>query len=112
VTPLLRHEHRSIRESHSATTAIADEEHYHYTQEDLMTYAEELLQEGMEKGIQKGRLQDKRSVLIRQLSRRFELTDAERELIASSDDPDALDAALDEVVVATDKAGVLSKLNQ
>jgi flagellar biosynthesis/type III secretory pathway protein FliH len=122
----LRHEHRSIRESRSATTAIAGEEHYHYTQEDLMTYAEELLQEGMgkgleqglergleqglERGIQKGQLQDKRDVLTRLLSRRFELTDAERELIASSDDPDALDAALDEFAVASEKASVLSKL--
>jgi hypothetical protein len=99
VTPFLRH---------STTTAIAGEEHYHYTQEDLMTYAEELLQQG----IQKGQLQSKRSILTRQLTRRFELTDAERELIASSDDPDALDAALDELVVATDKASVLRHLQR
>jgi hypothetical protein len=87
-------------------TAIAGEEHYHYTQEDLMTYAEELLQEGREKG----KLEDKRNILTRLLSRRFDLTEAERELIASSDDPDALDAALDEFAVASEKASVLNKL--
>jgi flagellar biosynthesis/type III secretory pathway protein FliH len=128
VTPLLRHAHRFIGGSQSTATAIAGEEHYHYTQEDLMTYAEELLQEGMEKGlekglergleqglergIQKGQLQGKKDVLTRLLSRRFELTEAERDLIASSDDPDALDAALDQFAVATEKASVLSKLRR
>ncbi|MFW6213876.1 MAG: Rpn family recombination-promoting nuclease/putative transposase [Spirochaetota bacterium] len=91
-------------------TAIAAEAHYESTEEDLMTYAEELLKEGMAKGIRKGELQDKQNVLTRQLSRRFDLTASERELIAACEDPDALDAALDEIVVATEKGQVLSKL--
>ena len=100
------------REEIEYLTAIAAEAHYDSTEEDLMTYAEELLQEGVAKGIRKGELQEKRNVLTRQLSRRFELTDAERDLIATCEDPDALDAALDEIVVATEKSQVLSKLNR
>ena len=100
------------REEIEHLTAIAAEAHYDSTEEDLMTYAEELLKEGMAKGIRKGELQDKQNVLTRQLSRRFELTDAERNLIATCEDPDALDAALDEIVVATEKSQVLSKLNR
>ena len=87
-----------------------------------MTYAEELLQEGLEKGIERGiergmergikrgALDDKRSVLTRQLSRRFSLTENERGRIASCEDPDALDAALDEIIVAETKEAVLAKL--
>ena len=95
------------REDIEYLTAIAAEAHYDSTEEDLMTYAEELLQEG----IKEGALQDKRNVLIRLLTRRFELTDAERDLIAEYDDPAALDAALDEFALATDKSQVLSKLD-
>ena len=75
-----------------------------------MTYAEEPLQEGLEKGIERGALAGKRSVLTRQLSRRFSLTEDERGRIASCEDPDALDAALDEFVVAETKEAVLAKL--
>jgi len=116
------------REEIEYLTAMAAEAHYDSTEEDLMTYAEELLQEGMEKGleqglekgiekgiergIRKGELQDKQNVLARQLSRRFDLTDPERELIATSEDPVALDAALDEIVIATEKQQVLVKLNR
>ena len=79
-----------------------------------MTYAEELLQEGLEKGLEegleKGALADKRAVLIRLVSRRFSLGDAERRRIESCDDPAALDAALDEFAVADSKDAVLAKL--
>ncbi|MFW6261418.1 MAG: hypothetical protein ACOC6J_07525 [Spirochaetota bacterium] len=71
-----------------------------------MTYAEELLQEGLEKGA----LADKRAVLIRLVSRRFSLGETERRRIESCDDPAALDAALDEVVTADSKDAVLAKL--
>ena len=83
-----------------------------------MTYAEELLREGREEGLQEGReegrqegeLREKRAVLVRLLSRKFSLTRDERQRILSSNDPAALDAALDEVVTAEDKDGVLGKL--
>ena len=71
-----------------------------------MTYAEELLKEGLEQG----ELRDKQHVLVRQLTRRFGLSDAEREHIESCEDRDTLDAALDEIVVAPDKKAVLAKL--
>ena len=89
---------------------IARERRYDRVQEDEMTYAEELLQEGLEQGIEKGVLTDKRAVLIRQLSRRFSLSTSERRRIESCDDRDALDAALDEIVVADAKDSVLEKL--
>jgi hypothetical protein len=67
-----------------------------------MTYAEELETEG--------RLRGKQEVLIRQLSRKFGLADPERQLIEATDDTAALDAALDELVVAETKEAVIEKL--
>ncbi|MFW5745697.1 MAG: Rpn family recombination-promoting nuclease/putative transposase [Spirochaetota bacterium] len=94
------------REEMEYLQTLARERRYHSVQEDEMTYAEELLQEGLEKGA----LADKRAVLIRLVSRRFSLGDAERRRIESCDDPAALDAALDEVVTADSKDAVLAKL--
>ena len=71
-----------------------------------MTYAEKLETKGREEG----RLTDKQDVLIRQLSRKFDVSDAERESIRGVEDPDRLDAALDELVVAETKEAVLEKL--
>jgi len=109
---------------------IARKGRYDRVQEDEMTYAEELLQEGLEKGIEQGLekgieqglekgmeqglergvLTDKRAVLVRLLSRRFSLSETERQRIESCDDRDALDAALDEFAVATSKESVLARL--
>ncbi len=75
-----------------------------------MTYAEELLQEGLEKGLQEGSLQRSREVLARQLDRRFGLTETERELILACEDEGALDAALDAILDADSKGEVLDKL--
>ena len=52
----------------------------------------------------------KRATLLRLVSRKFTVTDAERERILSCDDSAALDAALDEFALADEKASVLSKL--
>ncbi len=71
-----------------------------------MTYAEELKTKGREEG----RVADKQDVLIRQLSRKFGLTDAERQRIRGVEDTERLDAALDELVVAETKEAVLEKL--
>jgi hypothetical protein len=76
----------------------------------MMTYAQAMLKEGMDKGIQQGALAGRRAVLARQLSRKHDLSDHERRRIEACDDPDALDAALDEVVVAETKDAVLAKL--
>jgi hypothetical protein len=66
-----------------------------------MTYAEELRAEV--------RVEDRQDVLIRQLSRKFGITDPEHQLIEATDDTAALDAALDELVVAETKEAVLEK---
>ena len=82
--------------------AEAARRRYHDSEEDLMTYAEELRAEV--------RVEDRQDVLIRQLTRKFGLADAERQLIEATDDTAALDAALDELVVAETKEAVLGKL--
>ncbi len=71
-----------------------------------MTYAEELKTKGREEG----RVADKQDVLIRLLSRKFGLTDAERQRIRGVEDTERLDAALDELVVAETKKAVLEQL--
>jgi hypothetical protein len=95
--------------------AQAAKRHYHDTEEDLMSYADVLKREGLERGVQKGRqegrLQDKREVLIRLLDRKFTLTAADKKRIQSTEDPAALDAALDEIVVADTKEAVLARLS-
>lgn len=75
-----------------------------------MTYAEELLREDRQEGRREGELQGRRAVLLRQMTPKFALTDHERQRILSCEDPDALDAALDKVVLADDKGVVLSEL--
>ena len=116
---------RSRSDIELMATVAADRE-YHRAQESLMTYAEELLregrlkgreeghQEGREEGRQEGRregeLQDKRAVLLRLLSRKFTVTDEDRGRVLSCDDPEALDAALDEIVTAEEIGSVLARI--
>lgn len=93
---------------------VAGERHYHRVREDLMTWAEELIregrQEGRQEGLRLGELRDKRAVLVRLVSRRFSLSEAERDRIATCEDPAALDAALDEFAAGADKAAILRRL--
>ena len=58
-----------------------------------------------------GTLGERREVLIRQLSKKFGLTDEERGLIEATDDLDRLAAALDEILFAETKQQVLDKLS-
>lgn len=85
---------------------LAREPQYHRVQENVMTYGEELIKEGVDKG----ELFEKRAVLTRQLERKFGLTEAERVQIEGCEDRGALDAALDELVFAETKVAVLGKL--
>jgi len=64
----------------------------------------------MELAKEKTVLANRQGILIRLLSRRFSLSDDERKRIESCDDRDALDAALDEMVVADSRESVLAKL--
>ena len=63
-----------------------------------MTFAEAKIQEGLQRGREEGRqegeLLGKRAALLRQLSRKFTVTDA----------------TLDEIITADDRATVLGKL--
>ncbi len=94
--------------------AAATRKGYHEVEVGYMTYGQQLLkqgrEEGREVGLEQGALRRSRDVLARQLSRKFGLTDAERERIMACEDQNALDAALDEIVDADSKATVLSKL--
>jgi predicted transposase/invertase (TIGR01784 family) len=94
--------------------AAATRKGYHEVEVGYMTYGQQLLkqgrEEGREEGLEQGALRRSRDVLARQLSRKFGLTDAERERIMACEVQNALDAALDEIVDADSKATVLSKL--
>lgn len=102
------------RKEMEALQTLARQPEYHSVQEYVMTYAKELMQQGFEKGIEQGidegEVRDKRAVLVRQLERKYGLTETERGRIEACDDRNALDAALDEFVFAETKEPVLRKL--
>ena len=89
--------------------AGAKRRRYSDSEEELMTYAEKMRTEGQKIGRQEGRVQEKQEVLVRQLSRKFAVTEADRWRIEETEDTELLDAALDEVVTAESKKQVLSK---
>lgn len=63
--------------------------------------------EGLRK---QGRQQAQREVLVRQMTKKFSITDEERQFIETVDDLDRLAAALDEILVAQTKEQVLALL--
>jgi hypothetical protein len=67
-----------------------------------MTFAQEMRQEG--------KLSEKHEIVKRQMSRKFGLTEGEAEEIDRIEDFAALDAALDEIIDATEKRQVMEKL--
>ena len=75
-----------------------------------MTAAESLRQQGREQGIELGRQDGQREALVRQISKKFGITDRERKLIENVVDLERLAAALDEIVVADTKEQVLRHL--
>ncbi len=74
--------------------------------ENLMTTADKLMEIGMEKGIERGTLLDKKEVLINQISKKFGISEEERLLILAIEDKSKLDLALDEILF-TDSKDVL-----
>ena len=66
--------------------------------------------EGKIEGKVEGVLEDRREVLTRLLTKKFDLSEADRQLIAATDDADRLGAALDEIIDAESKDQVLAKL--
>ena len=105
---------RKARAEMEILQTMARHPEYARVREDVMTYAELLMEdgkaEGKEEGIHEGELLARRATLARLVARRFGLSDRERARIDSCRDPAALDAAIDAVIDAPAKAEVLSKL--
>ena len=80
----------------------------------MMTIAEQWIAEGWQKGRVEGRVEgqveDKQNVLSRLVRLKFGLSDHESQLIMSVCDTDKLDAALDALLTASDKAEILALL--
>ncbi len=66
--------------------------------------------QGLEEGIERGELEDKHNVLIRQLELKYSLSVDEKKHIISINEFNKLDAALDAVVLAKDKENILKLL--
>ncbi len=65
---------------------------------------------GFHQGMEKGELTKQQNVFIRQLDKKFGLSAEDKNLILSINNPEQLDAALDEVVTAESLNLVLAKL--
>ncbi|MCK4542307.1 MAG: Rpn family recombination-promoting nuclease/putative transposase, partial [Spirochaetales bacterium] len=70
----------------------------------FMTLAEQL--------IEKGEIIDKQNILIKQISRKFGVSDPEKIIIKETDSPEILDAALDIILFAKSKSEVISVLEK
>jgi hypothetical protein len=75
--------------------------------EEYMTLYEQTLQVGIEKGT----LLEKQDVLIRQLSKKFGLTEEEKSFIKGIEDAGILEKGLDEILFAESKDQVLVVLH-
>ena len=71
---------------------------------------QDLLNEGMQQGIEKGELNEKHEVLIRQLDLKFGLTEDEKDRIRDVHSPVLLDSALDAFAIGKDKLDLLALL--
>jgi len=86
--------------------------------EQAMTIAAQLINEGMKQGIEKGKrqgieqgiIQEKQIVLIRQLNKKFGISEQEEAFIRNYSNLDALDQALDKILFAETKEEVLNCL--
>ena len=86
--------------------AESREKGYTEIEEDVMTFAEAKLQEGL----QKGTLKEKRDVVKRFLDRKFGLSEEEAAEIDRIEDLEVLDSAFDELIDAEEKRQVMEKL--
>ncbi len=73
---------------------------------------EDGINKGIEQGIERGKLVDKQETLIRQLDKKFGLSDKNRQLIFSENNPENLDDALDIILFANTADEVLSVLKK
>jgi predicted transposase/invertase (TIGR01784 family) len=79
--------------------------------ETFMTIAESLIERGKEKGKEEGVLEDKQYVLIRQLDKKFGLTEREKESILACRNKEKLDRCIDVILTANHKSEVLRELD-
>lgn len=73
-----------------------------------MTLAEQLI----EQGIEKGEIIDKQKVLIKLLSKKFGVSDPEMVKIEHTDSAELLDAALDIILFAESKSEIMAALEE
>ena len=76
-----------------------------------MSYVRSWERMGIEKGKEEGHVEEKRAVLVRQLDKKFGLTEGERELIEKTDHAAKLDASIDAILFAETKDEVLKVLS-
>ena len=70
------------------------------------------IERGIEKGKEEGRVEGEHNTLIRQLDRKFGLSEEEKELIRRTEELEKIEAALDEFVFAETKEQVLTQLKK
>ncbi|HEB11376.1 MAG TPA: hypothetical protein ENI06_09220 [Spirochaetales bacterium] len=80
--------------------------------ETLMTTAEKLIEQGLQKGLERGSLLDKKEILIKLISKKFGISDNDRSFIMAMEDKAKLDLALDEILFAESKDVLLDILKQ
>jgi len=77
---------------------------------DIEIARQEGVEKGIEKGIDEGREEEKKSVLIHLLSRKFGLLDNEEKFIKSIHDYEKLDRAIDGILFTESKDEILALL--
>lgn len=80
--------------------------------EGLKQGIEKGIAEGKREGVREGTIREKQTVLLRLLSRKFELVPPDKELVTACENPEKLDAALDVILFAAEKDAVLKELRQ
>ncbi|MFP4268934.1 MAG: hypothetical protein ACLFQW_13135, partial [Spirochaetaceae bacterium] len=103
-----------VKESEEYELILGELEKTGYTEEKerAMTYEEVAEKRGLVKGMEKGRIEGEHNTLIRQLDRKFCLSEEEKELVRSTEELEKIEAALDEILEADTKEQVLGHLKK
>jgi hypothetical protein len=80
--------------------------------ETLMTTAEKLIEQGLQRGLERGSLLNKKEILIKLISKKFGISDNDRSFIMTIEDKEKLDLALDEILFAESKDVLLDILKE
>ncbi len=80
--------------------------------ETLMTTAEKLIEQGLQRGLERGSLLNEKEILIKQISKKFGISEKERSFIMAMEDKAKLDLALDEILFAESKDVLLDILKE